>query len=95
MTSPPHDSSITHVTGHSEYVDDRPMLAGELFVGCFYSRLAHAEVQSLDTSLAAQVPGVACVVTAEDVHHNAWGPIFQDQPIIAGKECVSRFILLQ
>ena len=54
--SPPHDSAITHVAGESEYVDDRPMLPGELFVGCFYSRLAHAEIKSLDTSAAAKIP---------------------------------------
>lgn len=84
IKSPPHDSSLTHVTGQSEYVDDRTMLPGELFVGCFYSKVAHAEIKSLKTQKAAKIPGVACVVTADDVHHNAWGPIFQDQPIIAG-----------
>ncbi len=81
----PHDSSLTHVTGQSEYVDDRTMLPGELFVGCFYSKVAHAEIKKLDVSKASQVAGVACIVTAKDVHHNAWGPIFQDQPIIADK----------
>lgn len=86
LKSPPHDSSLTHVTGQSEYVDDRTMLPGELFVGCFYSKVAHAEIKSLTTKKALSIPGVICVVTADDVHHNAWGPIFQDQPIIAGKE---------
>ena len=81
--SPTHDSSTTHVTGQSEYVDDRPMLPGELFVGCFYSTVAHAEIKSLDVSGALKIPGVSAIVTADDVHHNAWGPIFQDQPIIA------------
>lgn len=83
--SPPHDSSITHVTGASEYVDDRPMQVGELFVGCYFSRVAHAEVKSIDASATLKIPGVAAVVTAKDVAHNAWGPIFQDQPIIADK----------
>jgi xanthine dehydrogenase large subunit len=83
---PPHDSSITHVTGASEYVDDRPMLAGELFVGCFYSRVAHAKIKSLDVSGASKTPGILAVVTAKDVAHNAWGPIFQDQPIIAHED---------
>ncbi len=83
-TSTPHDSSITHVTGESEYVDDRTMLAGELFVGCFYLKVAHTEIESLDISEALKIQGVEAVVTAKDVAHNAWGPIFQDQPIIAG-----------
>lgn len=82
---PPHDSAITHVTGQSEYVDDRPMQSGELFVGCYFSRLAKAEIKSIDATASLKVPGVACVITAKDVHHNAWGPIFHDQPIIADK----------
>ena len=69
--SPPHDSSITHVTGESEYVDDRTMLAGELFVGCFYLKVAHAEIDAVDTSDALKIPGVAAIVTAKDVAHNA------------------------
>lgn len=85
VTIPPHDSAITHVTGQSEYVDDRPMQRGELFVGCYFSKLAKAEIRSIDATATLQVPGVACVVTAKDVHHNAWGPIFHDQPIIADK----------
>ncbi|MCX6125963.1 MAG: molybdopterin-dependent oxidoreductase [Proteobacteria bacterium] len=81
--SPPHDSSKTHVSGASEFVDDRPMLKGELHCGVVYSRNAHARIINLDVSLALEIPGVVCAVTAKDVHHNAWGPIFQDQPIIA------------
>ena len=83
---PPHDSAITHVTGESEYVDDRPMQSGELFVGCYFSRLARAEIRSIHTESALKIPGVECVITAKDVHHNAWGPIFHDQPVIADKE---------
>jgi xanthine dehydrogenase large subunit len=84
-SSIPHDSSITHVAGESEYIDDRPMLAGELFVGCFYLRVATTDIDHIDTSLALKIPGVEAVVTAKDVAHNAWGPIFQDQPIIADR----------
>jgi xanthine dehydrogenase large subunit len=83
---PPHDSAITHVTGESEYVDDRPMQAGELFVGCYFSKLARAEIRSINGQDALKIPGVECVITAKDVHHNAWGPIFHDQPVIADKE---------
>lgn len=81
--SVPHDSAATHVTGASEYVDDRPMLRSELFCGVVYSPHARARVTSIQTKEALGISGVACVITADDVHHNAWGPIFQDQPIIA------------
>ena len=84
--SPSHDSSITHVTGKSEYVDDRPMLKGELHCGLVYSPYAHARVVRLDTAPALKIPGVICAVTASDVSHNMWGSIFQDQPIIAADE---------
>lgn len=79
----PHDSATTHVTGRSEYVDDRPMLRSELLCGVVYSPHAHARICSINTAKALRLPGVICVLTAEHVHHNQWGPIFQDQPIIA------------
>jgi len=37
MKSLPHDSAITHVSGESEYVDDRPALMGEHQVGVVFS----------------------------------------------------------
>ncbi|MEY4631504.1 MAG: hypothetical protein RIQ81_1624 [Pseudomonadota bacterium] len=81
-----HDSSTTHVSGRSEYVDDRPVQKGELFCGLVYSPYARAKVKRLDIGPALKVPGVICGVTAADVVHNAWGTIFQDQPVIADGE---------
>jgi xanthine dehydrogenase large subunit len=84
--SAPHDSSRTHVTGRSEYVDDRPVLKGELHCGLVYSPHARARVRRLDLSAALSVPGVACAITARDVAHNLWGSIIVDQPLIADEE---------
>ncbi len=81
-----HDSALTHVTGRSEYVDDRPMLKGELFCGLVYSPFARARVVKLDVAPALKIPGVMAAVTAKDVAHNSWGTIFQDQPILAANE---------
>ncbi len=81
-----HDSAITHVQGSSEFVDDRPMLAGELHVAVVYSPHAHAEILSIDVSDALQVEGVVTVLTAKDLYHNLWGTIFQDQPLLADKK---------
>jgi len=84
--STPHDSSHTHVTGRSEYIDDRPMLKGELSCGLVYSPYARARVKRLDLSTALAVPGVVCGITAKDVAHNLWGSIIVDQPLIADGE---------
>lgn len=88
--SPPHDSSITHVTGKSEYVDDRPMLKGELHCGLVYSPYAHARVVRLDTAPALKIPGVICAVTSKDVAHNIWGVFFR----INQSSQLMRFIML-
>lgn len=82
----PHDSASTHVTGKSEYVDDRPLQRGELLCGLIYARVAHARLARLDLSASLQIPGVVAAVTAGDVAHNRWGTIFQDQPILAEQE---------
>lgn len=84
--SPPHDSSLTHVTGRSEYIDDRSMMKHELLCGLVYSPYAKARIKCLDLSEALKVPGVVAAVTAKDVIGNRWGTIFQDQPVIAEDE---------
>lgn len=84
--SPPHDSAASHVTGASEFVDDRPMVQGELHCGLVYSPYARARVVRLDTTPALGIPGVVCAVTAQDVAHNLWGSIFQDQPLLASTD---------
>ncbi len=90
VSSPPHDSSHTHVRGESEFIDDRPEVAGELHVGVVYSPHAHAKIVSIDTSMATALKGVVGVLTARDVTHNLWGTIFKDQPVIA--ETVVQFV---
>lgn len=79
----PHDSAHTHVTGESEYVDDRPKMQNELFVDVFFSSRAHATIKNLDFSEVLKQPKVVAVFTGKDVHHNLWGTIFKDQPILA------------
>lgn len=85
MKSLPHDSAHTHVSGRSEYVDDRPLLAGELFLEVVYSPHAHAEIKAIRSDKALKHPGVVAVFTAKDVHSNVWGTIFKDQPLFAEK----------
>lgn len=82
----PHDSARGHVTGESVFLDDRPLQRGELHVGLVFSPVAHGKILSIDTSAAVALPGVAGVFTAADLHHNTWGTIIQDQPLLADKE---------
>ncbi len=89
MSRLPHDSAAFHVSGKSEYADDRPRLPGELFVELALSHEPHAELLSIDTAPALKVPGVVAAFTAKDIRHNLWGTIFQDQPLLA--EGVVRF----
>lgn len=81
-----HDSAHLHVTGRSEYIDDRALQPGELFVEVVYSSEARARLVSIDAKAALAVNGVHGFFTAADLHHNLWGTIFQDQPLLADKE---------
>ncbi len=79
----PHDYAHTHVTGESEFVDDRPALKNELFCDVFFSTRAHALIKKIDFSEALKMPGVVHIFTGHDFAHNLWGTIFKDQPILA------------
>lgn len=81
-----HDSARTHVTGKSEYVDDRPSQKRELLCGLVYSPYARAKIKNLYLEAALATPGVITVITAKDVQNNRWGTIFQDQPLLAEDE---------
>ena len=85
-SSLPHDSAHLHVSGRSEYVDDRPVLSNELHLEVVYATEAHAKIRKLDTKAARALPGVAGVFTAADLHENRWGTIFKDQPLLAEDE---------
>lgn len=82
----PHDSAELHVTGKSEYVDDRPRLPNEAQVELVLSTEPAARILAIDVKEALAIPGVLAVYTARDLHHNLWGTIFQDQPLLADGE---------
>jgi len=81
-----HDSAPFHVTGRSEFIDDRPRLPNEAFVEIVFSTEARALIVSIDAKAALALPGVLGFFTAKHLHHNLWGTIFQDQPLLAEKE---------
>lgn len=78
-TNLPHDSAHLHVAGTSTYVDDKPKAVHELHVGVVHSPHAKARIVSIEYNL----PDDCVVLTARDLHHNLWGGIFLDQPLIA------------
>lgn len=52
-------------TGRAQYIDDLKA-PGMLFGALLQSPMAHARILSIDTSRAARLPGVKCVITAAD-----------------------------
>lgn len=82
----PHDSAHLHVRGQSEFIDDRPSLQGEVFLSLVYSPHAHAKILKIDATYVLSDPLVVGFYTHKDLHHNRWGTIFQDQPVLAETE---------
>src|SRR6185369_9262587 len=82
----PHDSARGHVSGESIYIDDIAPVRGELIVDFFFSPVAHGRVRSLDLEPARKVPGVVALFTHNDLHHNRFGAIIQDELLLAEDE---------
>src|SRR6266849_5048532 len=70
--SVPRVDGVEKATGHARYVADL-MLPGMLHARVLRSPHAHARIVRLDVSRARALPGVAAVVTAEDVRANYVG----------------------
>ncbi|EAU39954.1 xanthine dehydrogenase, C-terminal subunit [Fulvimarina pelagi HTCC2506] len=91
-----HDSGVKHVSGAARYVDDEPELPGTLQIYIAMSEKAHARIVSLDVSKVRDVPGVACVLTANDIPgQNDYSPVFGDDPIFpqtSGPEALVQYV---
>lgn len=74
----PKYDNIGIVTGRLKYVGDYTM-PGMLTAKALRSPYHRARILSIDTSAAEQMPGVAAVVTAKDVPHNAFGFVPDNQ----------------
>ncbi|KPV50708.1 xanthine dehydrogenase, partial [Kouleothrix aurantiaca] len=57
---------LEKLTGHARYVSDLK-LPGMVHARPILSPYAHADIESIDTSAAAQLPGVVAVYTADDL----------------------------
>ncbi len=71
------------VSGRLRYAGDMVM-PGMVHMQVLRSPHAHALIKSIDVSAAEALPGVACVVTADDVPgEDGFGVFVHDQPIMA------------
>lgn len=77
-----HDSAIGHVTGASKFVDDRMKLKNEVLVGLVGTPISAGIIKNIHYAEALKVPGVYGVFTAKDLHHNKWGTIVPEQPLL-------------
>ncbi len=82
----PHDSAHLHVSGRSEFVDDRIPMQNEVFIEVLFSPHAKAKIKKIKFDKALKHKGVLAIFTAKDFHHNLWGTIFKDQVLLADED---------
>lgn len=82
----PHDSSLGHVTGKSIFIDDRPLVSREVFVGLVTAPLACGKLIEVNASRAWNHPDFLGFFQAKDLKSNRWGAIVHDQPIIVDEK---------
>ena len=75
--------AVSKVTGSALYPGDLT-LPHMAHMKILFARRPHAIVKAIDTSTAAQAPGVIAVFTAKDVPNNEYGLIMPDQPVLVG-----------
>jgi CO/xanthine dehydrogenase Mo-binding subunit len=80
----PRVDGVGKVTGAALYASD-VTLPGMLTGKVFRSTQAHARIRRLDVEAAKALPGVAAVVTAQDVPQTRYGPAVRDTPLLASE----------
>ena len=75
---------MAHATGETKFVDDI-IVPGTLTVKVLRSPVHKGTIKNLDTRAAEAMPGVAGVITADDIPCNAYG-LVPDQPVLAPGE---------
>ena len=82
--APAHDSAHKHVAGSAAYVDDLPVLPGQLYVAVGYADIACGTVQDLDLSAVRVANGVVDVLTAEDLPGSVdIGPVYPGDRLLS------------
>ena len=73
---------VEKVSGEAVYTAD-VILPGMLWGKVLRSPLPHARIVSIDTSRAAQLPGVHAVITGQDIPDRRVGRLLRDCPVLA------------
>eukprot|EP01134_Creolimax_fragrantissima_P003745 CFRG3745T1 len=85
-----HLSARKQTTGEAVYCDDIADVKGTLYAGVVFSGEAHAEIVSIDTSIAMEMDGVHTVLLAKDIPGlNKQGPVVKDEELIRSKTVTS------
>ncbi|KPL07719.1 hypothetical protein AMJ86_03260, partial [bacterium SM23_57] len=78
--------AVDKVTGKARFGADRSV-SGMLWAAVVRSQRPHAELLSVDVSMAEKLSGVEAVVTAKDIPGNNVVPVvFRDQPCLAAEK---------
>ena len=78
----PRKDAYAKASGSVAYPSDISM-PGMLFAGVLRSKLPHARIKRIDVSKARALPGVAAVLTHEDVPgKNRYGSFIRDRPVL-------------
>ncbi|KAK7104188.1 xanthine dehydrogenase/oxidase-like isoform X2 [Littorina saxatilis] len=79
-----HQSAYKQTSGEAVYVDDMPLVEGEVYMGCVLSIKAHARLVRVDPSQALAMEGVLDYISHLDVPgSNIWG---SGEEVFASKE---------
>ena len=82
-----HESATAQVQGQASYIDDLPLVEGTLHAAPLMSPMANARLLSMDLEATLSAPGVAGVVTAQDIPGDPLLATFvHDEPIFAGPQ---------
>jgi xanthine dehydrogenase large subunit len=78
----PHESAVGHVTGTAQYTDDIAIRWPDVLTAWpVQAPHAHARITAMRTEAALAVPGVAHVLTAQDVPGKNQASVFGDEPL--------------
>lgn len=83
MSKVNHDNAYGHLSGRSEFIEDRPMLKNELYVSYIASPYAKAKITDRHLQRAYEVEGVVGIWDYTSLAYNLWGNQGLDQPILA------------
>src|ERR671933_113622 len=85
----PTPDLVAKVTGRAKYAEDY-RVDGMLFTKLLLSPMPHARVRSIDTRAALAMPGVKCILTADELPDLRGAeraltnePLYQGEPILA------------